>query len=422
MPVDTVALSPQEQTFSPYPVNMDSFFERNTVIIKVLPDGYIPSLELSCCNFQVTSAAQYKEYLDQELSFWTLNDSKKLLAEYTKVSSIDTAIKHFNNALTSYKSTPHSSSSGDSHMKNSVGAISAGTISCKTALATFMVNNIDKGAEFFKGLKYGLSTSKTTSFSASVGVVEGLAAALEYRAYIEGVKTSLPYVPDQITESVTNLGAKLADITLAYTKAFHEQEQRLASIAEQANSHFAKMEVETKAYFADKDKRCAELEALYTEKLRLKAPAEHWQELEKEYARKGGWWLAASIALAVLVIVGLIALLMHLPNMFTEDSHWFDIFKNSAIVTIVASVAIYILHLFVKLGTSAIHLSRDAKERNKLTYFYLALIEGKAVTEKERAIILNSLFSRSDTGLLKGDSAPTMSATLADLVERIQPK
>lgn len=131
MPVDTVALSPQEQSFSPYPVNMDSFFERNTVVIKVLPDGYIPSLELSCCNFQVTSAAQYKEFLDQELSFWTLNDSKKLLAEYTKVSSIDAAIKHFNNALTSYKSTPHSSSSGDSHMKNSVGAISAGTISSK---------------------------------------------------------------------------------------------------------------------------------------------------------------------------------------------------------------------------------------------------------------------------------------------------
>ena len=182
------------------------------------------------------------------------------------------------------------------------------------------------------------------------------------------------------------------------------------------------MEAETKAYFADKDKRCAELESLYTEKLRLKAPAEYWQALEKEYARKGGWWLAASIILAVLVIVGLIALLAYLPNMFTEDSHWFDIFKNSAIVTIVASVAIYILHLFVKLGTSAIHLSRDAKERNKLTYFYLALIEGKAVTEKERAIILNSLFSRSDTGLLKGDSAPTMSATLADLVERIQPK
>ena len=77
------------------------------------------------------------------------------------------------------------------------------------------------------------------------------------------------------------------------------------------------------------------------------------------------------------------------------------------------------LRLFVKMTMSSFHLSRDAKERNNLTYFYLALIENKAVSKKERALILNSLFSRLDTGLLKGDSSPTMSGNVTELVENL---
>ena len=422
MSPDAVMLNPQEQKFSQYPAIMDTFFERNEVIIKILPDGFIRTAEPSCMDFQVTSATQYKEYLDQELAYWTEHDPKKILADYSKVSSISSAISSFNSALSYYKSNPNSSSGGDSQMKSSLNAISSGTVCSKTMLASFLLRNIEKGSEFFKGLKHGLSTSKNASFTATVGVVEGFAAALEYRSFAESVQSTFPDMQQNVDVSLSTVMDKLSQLNQDYVRAFHEQEQRLASITEQTNAHLKTMSEESNKYFAERNKMCDELEELYTEKLRLKAPAEYWQELEKEYARKGGWWLFASVCFATLVVVALIAVLAFLPNIFSEDAHWFDIFKNSAIVTVVASVAIYILHLFVKLATSSIHLSRDAKERNKLTYFYLALIEGKAVTEKERAIVLNSLFSRSDTGLLKGDSAPTMSATLSDLVDKIQQK
>ena len=36
------------------------------------------------------------------------------------------------------------------------------------------------------------------------------------------------------------------------------------------------------------------------------------------------------------------------------------------------------------------------------------VINEKAVTESERELVITSLFSRSDTGLLKGDSSPEM--------------
>lgn len=59
---------------------------------------------------------------------------------------------------------------------------------------------------------------------------------------------------------------------------------------------------------------------------------------------------------------------------------------------------------------SATHLQRDAEERAQLTYFYLALIKDGAIDEKSRDIVIQSLFSRTETGLLGGDSSPTMPA------------
>lgn len=57
---------------------------------------------------------------------------------------------------------------------------------------------------------------------------------------------------------------------------------------------------------------------------------------------------------------------------------------------------------------SSLHLARDSEERHTLTYFYLALLNETTITEDDRKLILQSLFSRSDTGLLKEDSGPTM--------------
>jgi len=90
------------------------------------------------------------------------------------------------------------------------------------------------------------------------------------------------------------------------------------------------------------------------------------------------------------------------------------------ILTVITSVLVYLVRYFIKMAMSSFHLSRDARERENLSHFYLALIENGAVTEKERAIILNSLFSRSDSGLLKGDSSPTMLTNPSDLIDTLR--
>ena len=98
---------------------------------------------------------------------------------------------------------------------------------------------------------------------------------------------------------------------------------------------------------------------------------------------------------------------MVIPHL-NDSNHWFNTVRTTAMLTVITSVSIYGLRVAVKLTMSSYHLARDARERKQLTYFYLSLINEKAVTDKERELIMTSLFSRADTGLLKGYSSPEM--------------
>ena len=63
------------------------------------------------------------------------------------------------------------------------------------------------------------------------------------------------------------------------------------------------------------------------------------------------------------------------------------------------------------------HLARDAEEREKLTYLYISIRNNSEVSEEEKKIVFQALFSRSDTGLLKEDSSPTMPG-ISSIIEK----
>lgn len=68
----------------------------------------------------------------------------------------------------------------------------------------------------------------------------------------------------------------------------------------------------------------------------------------------------------------------------------------------------------------AYHLARDAYERYQLTHVYLSLLDVKAVNDNERSIVLQSIFSRADTGLLKGDSSPAFPGMLEQILKNMK--
>ena len=92
---------------------------------------------------------------------------------------------------------------------------------------------------------------------------------------------------------------------------------------------------------------------------------------------------------------------------------WFSSDKSAAIrwsivyVTLISFMA-FCIRAVTKVMFSSFHLARDCEERHTLTYFYLSLLKDSKVDDKDRQLIMQSLFSRAETGLLKDDSSPTM--------------
>ena len=414
-----VTADDQVNLFSEYPKESDEFFEQKKLVFKVIPDDLL-ELEEELTEIKITTTKEFCDYLNCEIEFWKTQDPEGKLKAFSQIDRLISAKSNLDSALNYFKS--NNTTQGKNNLSQSVSAVSHGCLYSKTRMASFVLQYKGASSGFLRGLRNGLLKDRTMSINATVADYEGIMAAFAFREHEEKIMDALGGNVENIKRLSEEVMQKYADLDARYVMAFHEQQERIASITKQTNQHLQDLDNETANYFSGRDKRCAELEQLYDEKLKLEAPAKYWEDMKKSYSLSGGIWFATSVIMAAGIIVGLVMLLTRLPNIFTEDSHWMDVFKNSAIITIITSVAVYILRIMVKMAMSSFHLARDAKERNNLSFFYLALIHDKAITDKERALVINALFSRSDTGLLKSEAGPTMSNNVADLVETIAKK
>lgn len=248
--------------------------------------------------------------------------------------------------------------------------------------------------------------------------------------YFKGLMYAFSINDSEIALTVENVAEKNAlkdlhgeynsKIEESYNKFLEktkEEDKRLEDLNEATSNLFKQTEDSAKELLKNKQTELddlivalSELEKTYKEKIALSAPAEYWKELSDSYNKKGNLWTKISIGLSCALIILLTYILYHLPKILTETNNkiTYDNIRGTIIFVLIVSTAVYAINLFVKLALSAYHLSRDAKEREQLTYVYLALIKENAIDTTERNIVLQSVFSRADTGLLKGDSSPTL--------------
>lgn len=153
--------------------------------------------------------------------------------------------------------------------------------------------------------------------------------------------------------------------------------------------------------------RIADLENTYQEKLRLEKPATYWKKSAHKYGVQGSLW---SIALLLSTIAGF----MYFSDFFTTwlEGKEVGVELNTiqGIVLFGTGLAIYafLIRTLSRLTFSSFHLMRDSEEREQLTYLYLALNNDNNIDVSSRDIVLQALFSRSETGLLVSESGPTM--------------
>lgn len=154
-------------------------------------------------------------------------------------------------------------------------------------------------------------------------------------------------------------------------------------------------------------RKITDLEETYREKLRLEAPATYWQGKAENNFWQGIVWTI----LLVLVLVSGLAGFGYLFKLWVESKalpvQLHSLQGIALFITILSSYA-FMIKTFARLAFSAFHLQRDAEEREQLTHVYLALSHDGEIDSEAKNIVLQALFSRADTGLLSGDSSPTM--------------
>ncbi|MCP9752648.1 DUF6161 domain-containing protein [Ferruginibacter sp. HRS2-29] len=174
------------------------------------------------------------------------------------------------------------------------------------------------------------------------------------------------------------------------------------------------------SFNTDSNKKITELESLYIEKLKLEAPAQYWNKRATKLRKEGNRWLIGMI-LCLVVSVFVLAFILNmvadgtLQKIFAETTT--AIKWSVTFITLISFLA-YGLRTFAKLTFSSFHLVRDAEEREQLTYVYLALKKEQNIDQTERHLIMQSLFSRADSGLLRDDSGPTMPGNIVDQVTK----
>ena len=301
---------------------------------------------------------------------------------------------------------------------------------------------IDEASDYIRNIRpfYVLSTSKLGCFLKDKGTNDMalVNAAYDYfiseenenvglntknRAYIKGFLQCFvwndldPTLREKIKsnrtsmENLTNEFAERIDkLKTQYDEIINSINTKNTKAEEMANLMFSSQENSFNILTEDCKNKLDTMETSFRELIKLKGPAQYWNTLHKNYTGKGNSWKWLAIIFSVVWAAFLALVLYRVPEDLISNLTTFNLqsAKATIILALIVSIGVYLIRLFVKLATSAYHLATDAMERYNLTMVYLAMVQDNNISEEERSIVLQSLFARSDTGLLKGDSGPTL--------------
>jgi len=238
----------------------------------------------------------------------------------------------------------------------------------------------------------------------------------------ESEKRSFSSIKAALRRTQTKLQEELDTLYKDEKRRFEELTQSIGTFKEnqvkEFDSWYERAKQSTKKHFEDTNKQTEDSIKAFRELARLKEPAKYWADHGAKL-NKEGWqaikWLAGLVVFACITLYALLWL--------TPDGMLLSFIKGDAAalkwsivyITFISFLAVGIRALN-KVAFSSFHLARDAQERHQLTHVYLALVAEKDVDikDEDRQLILQSLFSRSESGLLRQDSSPSMPTNVVE--------
>ena len=386
------------------------FAELDIKIISLPANQPYLKLEEPLKHLDFTSPELFEEFLTLEETFWKRFTGVNSTPIQSCKRCIDDAKKNLQTARAIMENTAEAQkyttrSNAENNLQRIKVTLDNDLIYSKSRLATELAQYENKTNDFFIGFFHGLGGSNS-GMGFNREAIFGICKAFEYLGEMQRIDDLSPGILQSFDDAHVYVVNKANEYVRNYDVFIEQKQTSYNELCERVQENIDASDSVYGEMIAEHNSKLTGLEKLYGEKLKLAKPAEYWKEMHNHYNRQGQKWLGISIVIAFAVI-GVVAALIFLGGMSDVES-WVNIVKNTAILTVAVAAAMLLLRITLKMVMSSYHLSRDAKEREQLSYFYLALMNDKGVTENERALVLSSLFSRSDTGLLKGDSSPEM--------------
>ena len=270
-------------------------------------------------------------------------------------------------------------------------------------------------ADYFKGVFLALKfeTQNTDTLSAEEADRKSFT---QFKTEFENEKIGIMTNFDSVIEATqTKADSEIENLKGLFDTWNLEYGSQLEELKSGAINEISKANIAGKSLLKKSLDKKIQLEQTYREQMRFKAPAEYWKERATFLNAEGKKFLHWLIGLVILGIVLLFSLLW-----FTPEDMLISIFSDSPAKAVRWSIIFITMISLLFVGIQALkkamfssyHLARDAEEREKLTVFYLSLIKDSTITQEDRSLVLQALFCRADTGMLKDEASPTMPGIL----------
>lgn len=309
-----------------------------------------------------------------------------------------------------------------SAIKNIISQVHTYPITYDSPITSYLIDLYTSNRDYFQGAynfifgtRYDVN-NKDLFFGAVLAYEFSLKDKTEVSSRKKHEQKSISRLKSDFQKYILQSEKEVVEYIEKTHHTFNDYVQKIDDLKNEKEKEFSDWFENTKTedwqkWYNDKIETLKRLEDTYEANLKLKKPAKYWQIKSSRYYEQGDtakkilfWVIGISVIfLGFIVVVS--------PSWIFES-----VFKGNSIaivrwsilfITLISLIAFSVKAL-TKYMFSSYHLARDAEERHTLTFFYLSLLKDTEVKDEDRNLILQSLFSRVETGLLKDDSSPTM--------------
>lgn len=308
-------------------------------------------------------------FIDKEIEFWN---------QFIKISYFHQFINRFNQPKSNIANIK--AYLNQNNLSNATQHLNA----IKTNLSSFAFPNAFSNTTFSTELLKIYNEDNTPTKDTAIGFSEyclrGSTNSISNFYYFQGYMKAYTFQNPVNEESLVYSYKELLDnLNKEYINKIDETNSKYFKFTQDINETTSQFKSEISMWSDSKQNEISDLikkendemigiKKAYNEHLRLKAPAQYWKRLERQYKKEGFWWMTASIILTLICIWGLIKILYNLPLGLQGKLEEFNIIsiRSLILLTLIVSLSVYLIRLFVKLSISAYHLARDAQERYQL--------------------------------------------------------